>query len=433
MVSGRLITGDNPVSYHNPIDQIIVTLLLSSLIQSYFPMASDIQKFTADYIFTPHHTLEPALVVITDRKGTILSLEPLHLHDPITVQPHRGVIVPGFVNTHCHLELSHMKDLVGTGTGLLPFISSIVKFRDFEQEVIDQAIVEADAQMYQNGIVAVGDISNKSDTARVKSESALDYYTFVEMFDFMQPHLTQPTIGQYREVYENQSDTGFNRKSMVPHAPYSVSPELFRYLSEENSPGQTVSIHNQETHPENELFLSGTGGFTDFYRSFGFSLDHFSPLQQSSIYATLQHLSPEFTTIFVHNTLTEEADIIAARQWNEAIFWATCPNANLYIENRLPSYNKFLNTGAKVTIGTDSLASNWQLSIWEEIKTIKKYQSNLSLETLLTWATINGAEALGYADRLGSFDIGKRPGIVLLEGLTDIRSSLTTSKVQRLL
>jgi len=396
-------------------------------------MGADIHKFTADYIFTQKNRLEQGLVIITDRHGAILSLEPLANHDPITIAHHRGVIAPGFINTHCHLELSHMKNLVGTGTGLLPFISSIVKFRDFEQSVIDQAIADADAEMYQNGIMAVGDISNKTDTARVKSESLMDYYTFVEMFDFMQPHLTQPTIGQYREVYEKQSDTGFNRKSMVPHAPYSVSPALFKYLSEENQPGQTVSIHNQETHPENELFLSGTGAFTDFYKDFGFSLDHFNPIQQPSIFATLQHLSPGFKTIFVHNTLTEEADILAARQWNEAIYWATCPNANLYIENRLPSYTKFANTVAKVTIGTDSLASNWQLSIWEEIKTIKKYQSDLPLETLLTWATIHGAEALGYADRLGSFETGKRPGMVLIEGLIDIQAPQLVGKERRIL
>lgn len=396
-------------------------------------MGADVLKFYADYIFTPNNTLEQGLVLITDKDGTILALDLLSNHDPITIQHLRGVLVPGFINTHCHLELSHMKDLVGTGTGLLPFIDSVVKFRDFEQDVIDQAIADADAEMYRNGIVAVGDISNKTDTAKVKSESSLDYYTFVEMFDFMQPHLTLPTIEQYRAVYEAQSDTDYNQKSMVPHAPYSVSPALFRYLSTENKPGQTVSIHNQETHPENELFLSGTGGFTEFYKNFGFSLDHFDPIYQSSIYATLQHMSPGFKTIFVHNTLTEEADILAARKWNEQVYWATCPNANLYIENRLPSYKNFVNTGAKVTIGTDSLASNWQLSIWEEVKSIKKYQSSLALETLLAWATINGAEALGYDDRLGSFDAGKRPGIVLIEGLIDVQASLPSGKERRIL
>jgi aminodeoxyfutalosine deaminase len=122
--------------------------------------------------------------------------------------------------------------------------------------------------------------------------------------------------------------------------------------------------------------------------------------------------------------MTTKDDILAAQSWNKDIFWATCPNANLYIENRLPDYQVFLDTNATVTIGTDSLTSNWQLSIWEEIKTIRRYQSYVPLETLISWATINGAKALGYDDRLGSIEVGKTPGLVLISGdLQDIKNT----------
>lgn len=101
------------------------------------------------------------------------------------------------------------------------------------------------------------------------------------------------------------------------------------------------------------------------------SLDHFKPTGTSAIYNIIDNLQPVFKTILVHNTTTTSDDIAAANMWNKNIFWATCPNANLYIENRLPDYKIFLDADAMVTIGTDSLTSNWQLSIWEEIKTIK--------------------------------------------------------------
>ena len=65
-----------------------------------------------------------------------------------------------------------------------------------------------------------------------------------------------------------------------------------------------------------------------------------------------------------------------------------------------------------MTIGTDSLSSNWQLSVWEEIKTIKKYNDFIPIEELLTWGTINGAKALGFDAEIGSFEKGKKPGIV---------------------
>src|SRR4030095_17055887 len=119
-------------------------------------------------------------------------------------------------------------------------------------------------------------------------------------------------------------------------------------------------------------------------------------------------------TLFIHNTLTSSEDIKAAQAWNKNVFWATCPNANLYIENRLPTYSSFLETNANVTIGTDSLSANWQLSILEEMKTISKYQSYIPFDTLLKWATLNGALALGMEDELGSIEIGKRPGILNL-------------------
>ena len=117
----------------------------------------------------------------------------------------------------------------------------------------------------------------------------------------------------------------------------------------------------------------------------------------------------------MHNTLSTDQDIAAAQKWSNHVYWATCPNANLYIENRLPNYKYFIESNAKLTIGTDSLTSNWQLSVWEEIKTISRYQSYIDFPTLIQWATKNGAEALGMEDKLGTIEIGKTPGINLVE------------------
>ena len=130
-------------------------------------------------------------------------------------------------------------------------------------------------------------------------------------------------------------------------------------------------------------------------------------------------MDPLCKTLFVHNTLTTSEDIKAADAWSSNVYWATCPNANLYIENRLPNYQAFLDTQARMTIGTDSLTSNWQLSIFEEMKTIARFKSYVSFQTLLKWATINGAAALGYEQTLGSLEIGKTPGLVLLEGVDE--------------
>jgi cytosine/adenosine deaminase-related metal-dependent hydrolase len=379
------------------------------------------RKITADYVFPV--TREPLAqgVVIVTEDGTVKDIDNRDNHDPDTLEVYAGVIVPGFVNTHCHLELSHMKDKVDTGTGLLPFLQKVVNFRDIPQEYIIDAIEKGDREMYQNGIVAVGDISNKTDTAEQKEKSPIRYYTFVEMFDFLQNDRAERTFNQYKAVYDKQSGANGNRKSCVPHSPYTVSERLFAMINEANDEEVTVSIHNQETVHENQFFLDKTGGFNEFYKSFDIPIDHFRPSGKTSIHYALQHMDPNHRTLFVHNTLTTPEDICAAQAWSDKTFWATCPNANLYIENNLPDYRYFLDENARVTIGTDSLTSNWQLSVLEEMKTIARYQSYVPFPTLLRWATLNGAQALGFDEELGSIEPDKKPGLNLLNLKDDFR------------
>ena len=298
------------------------------------------------------------------------------------------------------------------------------------EEILD-AISKADAQMEEEGIVAVGDISNKVDTAKAKEQSNIRYYTFVEMFDFLQNERAQATYEQYKTVFDNQSRNNGNRISYVPHAPYTVSKALFNIIREQNNPNATLSIHNQETAHEDNLFLKKEGGFVDFFGGFGVTLDDFQPTGQTAIHYAMDNMDPNQRTLFVHNTMTSDADIKAAHKWSDKVYWATCANANLYIENRLPNYKTFIDNNARMTIGTDSLTSNWRLSILDEMKTISKYQSYVDFETLLRWATLNGAEALGFEDELGSFEVGKKPGVNLLNLNSDLKITDKT-KVERL-
>jgi cytosine/adenosine deaminase-related metal-dependent hydrolase len=380
---------------------------------------------TADWIYPVSSArISRGVVVVEDDKIVDVTSR---LHVPADLlEYHKGIVVPGFVNTHCHLELSHLKGRVPTGTGLLEFIKGVVTLREVPQAEIDKAIQEADSYMWEHGIQAVGDICNKPDTFEVKSRSRITYYSFVEMFDFLQEKNSDELTKGYKNTYALASGL----RSAVPHAPYTVSPALFQQINEFNSTEKvTVSIHNQETQAEEDLFRIGGGGFYDFYKGFGFSLDHFNASLTTSIHYAMRYMDPAQQTLFVHNTLTSLEDINTAHSWNENVYWATCPNANLYIENKLPSYSSFIKSNARMTIGTDSLTSNWQLSILEEMKTISKYQSFIDFDTLLQWATLNGAKALGLQDEMGSLETGKKPGILLLTFNPD-DESLDQSDVQ---
>ena len=175
----------------------------------------------------------------------------------------------------------------------------------------------------------------------------------------------------------------------------------------------------QEMEAENELFLTGKGDLPVFYNDFGIDLSDFQAPGHSSIYQAMKHMDSSQKTLFVHNTLSTLKEIKDAISWNPQLYWVSNPNANLYIENTLPDYSAFIQAEASVCLGTDSLCSNWQLSIIEEMKTIKRYQSYVPDAIILKWATLNGARALGFDDELGSLEAGKKPGLVLLEGKAD--------------
>lgn len=392
-----------------------------------------VRKISADMVYTVCGAPIPNGVVVVGEGGKILSVDAREAHDSAGLDIRRGVLIPGFVNAHCHLELSHMKGKVDTGTGLIPFIQGVVTQREAPADVIADAVMRAEQEMLEEGIVAVGDISNTADTFSLKMRGNLRYYTFIELFDFLQDADAEKVFSNWAAVYDQLQHASGNNKAMVPHAPYSVSKKLFGAINAFNAGSRcTISIHNQETPPENELFVAGSGDFYRFYERFGVSLAEFEALGKSSIHYALAHMDPGHRTLFVHNTLTTPDDLRAAHDWSPNTFWATCPNANLYIENRLPDYRIFLDTGARVCVGTDSLTSNWRLSVLDELRTISRFQSYVPFADLIRWATLHGAQALGFDDTLGSLEPGKIPGVLLLEDVGPDGKITEATRVRRL-
>jgi cytosine/adenosine deaminase-related metal-dependent hydrolase len=184
------------------------------------------RKISADVVFPVVGEPVEQGVVVVDDTGKILALEQRADHDAASLEIHQGAIVPGFVNTHCHLELSHMKGKAGTGTGLIPFIQKVVQFRDIPLEEIMDAIARADEEMYNEGIVAVGDISNMLHTAEQKNKSKIRYYTFVEMFDFLQDGMARQSFDQYKTVLMGRPRAMAIKKA-VCRTPRIRSPGVF--------------------------------------------------------------------------------------------------------------------------------------------------------------------------------------------------------------
>ena len=371
------------------------------------------QKFQATQIFTGTELLEDQLVLITQKDGTIEAL--VGIEDAgDEVQNFEGILSPGFVNAHCHLELSHMKGMIPAHTGLQEFVKQIVALRKVEQHIVEEAIIAAENEMYHNGIVAVGDICNTLDTLSIKHKHKLAYYSFVELYD-LDPSRSDDKIHaglKMQEAFEQNCV----RASLVPHAPYSVSFNLWKLLSNYFG-AHTISMHNQETMDENEFFEKKTGSFLGMYERTKVSLDFFEATGLSSLQSVLPYFKKAARSILVHNSFTSASDIKAVQKEMPNSFWCLCPNANQYIEETMPPIELLRANGAEIVLGTDSYASNWSLNIIDELKTIQKYNPSIPLSEMLGWATMNGARALQMEKGLGSFEKGKKPGVVLIEGV----------------
>lgn len=321
---------------------------------------------------------------------------------------YQGALIPGLINTHCHLELSHMRGEIDEKTGLTNFIKAILAGRQQPEEEIISAMQKADEEMYANGIVAVGDISNLLLSKVVKLKSKIYYHTFLELFGFNRP--TEPIIEAGSQL---KKDFAPLKASIVPHAPYSVSPTLFEAIAKQTAPDDILSIHNQETESENELFETGTGKFADFFRDLGIAQNDAHGKERNSLQYHLPQLSKGVNTLLVHNTFSDKADIDFAKAEHQQLYWCLCPNANLYIEGTLPDAKLLNEEKLNITLGTDSLASNHQLSILSEMQILQE-QKNIPFQVLLKWATLNGAKFLGIDSQYGSLTVGKKPGIVLI-------------------
>ena len=389
------------------------------------------RKFKADLLFTGEKFLSNENVLITDQAGKIINI--INVNEAgEDVQVLKGIISPGLINAHCHLELSHLKNKIPESTGLVDFVFKIVSERYFPEDEILAAIERAETEMVKNGIVAVGDICNYSTTVSQKIKRNIGYYNFIEISGWL-PEIADVRFEKRKAAFDEFEKDNLTA-SIVPHASYSVSENLWKKITPLFS-GKTVTIHNQETPDEDILFKEGKGDLVRMFEKMKIDNSFFQPKKTGSLESYFRNFSSAASVILVHNTFTQQQDINFINQnknEDQLISFCLCPNANLYIENALPPINLFLKNDLNIILGTDSLASNHQLDILEEIKTIQKKIPEINTETFLKWATINGARALQMEDKLGSFDKGKEPGVLLIENVAEEKIT-AQSKIKRLI
>jgi cytosine/adenosine deaminase-related metal-dependent hydrolase len=387
-------------------------------------------KFKPQSLFTGHTIIEGGnTVVVTEHDGTIVDvISAAEAGDDC--QEMNGILSPGFINAHCHLELSHLKGAIPTQTGLSEFVKQIVPKRAAAQEVIDAAIEAAETEMFENGIVAVGDICNTADTIAAKTKGKLAYYNFIEIYG-LDPLLAAQKMEAGIALQNEYINNGL-KAVVVPHASYSVPGALLQLLAAAYG-SHTVSIHNQETKAENDFFENKIGAFVDMYARVGVDLDFFTPTKTTSLQSVLSFLKDATKIIWVHNSFTSISDINAVQATSTDAYWCLCPSANQYIENTMPPVQILRAQDANIVVGTDSYASNWSLNMLDELKKIQAHNPEIPLAEMLTWITSNGARALQMDDQLGTIEKGKKPGLTLINNISDSGQLQTVSNSTRII
>lgn len=394
------------------------------------------RRITAEWIFTLAGPPVRNGVITLDNEGTIVQIETEK--DKKLLSPaenYEGILVPGFINTHFHLELSHLKGITERKKGIAHFVGEIHRKRNAPEEIVMEAALQMDRHLYHQGIAGVGDISNTAVTADIKKNSRINYFSFVETFGF-HPSRAERAIQAAREIKRKFSGYSLPA-SIVPHAPYSVSSLLFKEIRALAATDcSIISMHNQESREENIFFRTGKGPLMDHITdTLGLDATGWKPTGKNSLESVLPELPSGRPLLLVHNTYTTGEDILALkRHWSEKeTFFVICPNSNLYIEDHLPPVNLFRDEKLRICLGTDSPASNDSNSVLEEMITLHHYFPAIPLGELLEWACVNGAEALGMEQHLGTLEEGKKPGIVLISGMDPQTGHLAPgSKAQRI-
>jgi cytosine/adenosine deaminase-related metal-dependent hydrolase len=373
------------------------------------------RKIQADRIFDGFSFMPDNAVLVISETNEVMDILPSAegLDD---IERLQGTIIPGLINAHCHVELSYLHGQIPRGTGILKFVKAVMQQRREADDQIMESMRAAVSGMEQQGIVAVGDISNMADSIPVKQHSSIRFRNFIEAMGLV------GAVAESRFRYSESIRQDFENNGLdavlVPHAPYSVSTELFS-LIDASSSGKTISIHNQESTAENLLFQLGEGDMLELYDMLKIPRTHITAQGISSLQYWHPRLQQAKSIISVHNSFTSQADIdlikTGHRVHGQGLYFCLCPNANLYIENVVPPVELLMDSGLPICIGTDSLASNESLSVMGELSTIRQYFPAIPEATLLQWATSGGASALGFDDQLGSFRKGTKPGVVLID------------------
>lgn len=378
------------------------------------------RRATAEYIYTsgPSGVIRNGYVEYDEADGTIVSVG--ECADGEEVTP--GALAPGFVNGHCHIELSHLHGKFRKGTGMAGFIDQINELRDWAGREEKTRLVKVWMdKMWAAGVSAMADISNDDASFEVKKSHDMYTRTFLEVFG-SEPHMCEGVMAEVTALNEIADKAGIDA-APTPHSCYTMSPDLLSASAAAGLAKGFLSYHSQESQEEEDLLRTGSGAMYENRKRSGMSTPPVTG--ESSLKYFLQRLAVaadapyEQHILLVHNVCLAQDDIDAAKEKMKNVYWAICPLSNIFIHNALPPIALMRENGLDIMLGTDSLSSNDDLDMVKEMYCLHANFPEVPMDEIITWATVNGARFLAKEDAMGSLEAGKRPGIVRINNIDE--------------
>lgn len=392
-----------------------------------------IKRITASYVYTldASSPLKNAYVEYDDADGTIIATGLCAPGEKIS----EGAVIPGFVNTHCHVELSHLHGKFIKGTGMAGFIDQINALRDWAGFEVKQKLVrEWMDRMWKAGVSAMADISNDDSSFAVKKSHSMYTRTFLEVFG-SEPDMCAGVMADVAGLQKLADEAGIDA-APTPHSCYTMSPELLSASAAAGMKSGYLSYHSQESQEEEDLLRTGTGAMYENRVSNGMSTPPVTG--ESSLRYFIERLAAAKSApydehiLLVHNVCLSQDDIHAALKVMRNVWWAVCPLSNIFIHNALPPIPLMRANGLAITVGTDSLSSNDDLDMLKEICCLHENFPEVPMNEIFTWACLNGARFLGK-EELGHIVPGARPGIVFVSDVDGNGCVTASSRSERLI
>ncbi len=335
--------------------------------------------------------------------------------DEPTVFLPNAVLLPGMVNAHTHLELTHLHGRIGNTPRMLDWFKKLLKLLSEDQvgPPTPDDVTRGIRMSLAAGVTCIGDVCQRQLHGPQMPDAPIRRVCFLEA------HGHGEKGRRAGDALETRLDSfpadPLTRLALTPHATYSASKDLYRRCIElARSRGLIVSTHFAETFEELQFLRDGTGDFLEFLRMAKQPIDELNPYHQTAVEFAREAglLDPDVPVLLAHGNYLAEEDIAELLHTNCSV--AFCPRSHRYFGHTHHPWQQMIAAGLNVCLGTDSLASNASLGILDELQYLRRRNPEVPAVTLWRMATVNGAKALGLADTIGTIAPGKQADLVAL-------------------